>query len=508
MQRVDHHILIVNQGASSSMPRHYVFVKKGNIYVTRHCRQRTLAAGEELYVVRDNKQRVLGLRCPAYIASEVYRDNAATESTREAAVAAKDQKESETARQALLQLFPRMPKTDADKIVSHAFKKRSKRVGRAGNMPVDEKVFLAAYAHARHEHTNYNEIVPSNVLGKRKARIEVEPKVQQLLSSWRAQGADPAARPNRTTTKEDYETLSSDSDYENETTPSSAAAVAEPERRLRSNVNYAVQSTAVAEPKRHLRSGKLERLRSRNNDSAVQSIAADTGRKRSREDSSNVLSGEVSKVKKKRKKSKAEIAPVHEAPAFRPSMSDSVEPHHTELPSSFDIPNESRKHKMSIIAVAPCNHTASGTKIEELYSANASAASVTQRIKFEAKHEEKAIRSLRLEEESFLNALAGLSSLLGTIDESIAARVTCRQEKRLMTAITKANRAESMHAKSVEGLIACCDIHQRSLVSSPYISPWGIQPSLGGNPAFQTINLRGPKVLRAFKDRKSQIRGS
>lgn len=49
------------------MPKGYRFVPKGDVYITKHCRKKTLDAGKTLYVVLDKKDKPIGLRCPAYI---------------------------------------------------------------------------------------------------------------------------------------------------------------------------------------------------------------------------------------------------------------------------------------------------------------------------------------------------------------------------------------------------------------------------------------------------------
>lgn len=170
------------------MPNGYVFVPKGDPYVTRHCRQRTLFAGDVLYNVLNGKRQVVGLRCPSSIAMIVFRNDVDTKATREAIVTVKDQKEIAEARTAFVRLFPRALAKTADAVVAHAFKKRSQRVGRKGNLTIDEKVTLAAGAHARHTYTNYDALLRSSSMERSAARKAVGSNVQAQLMEWRALG--------------------------------------------------------------------------------------------------------------------------------------------------------------------------------------------------------------------------------------------------------------------------------------------------------------------------------
>ncbi|KAL1633279.1 hypothetical protein SLS58_011145 [Diplodia intermedia] len=122
------------------LPPSYVFVKKGDPYITRHCRQLTKETGKDVYVVVDHHtRRPLGLRVPHHIHTTVLAADAATKAARAAATAARDAKLLAAAHSTLLRLFPRAPPAAADAVVAHAFRKRSGRVGRAGDVGLEEK---------------------------------------------------------------------------------------------------------------------------------------------------------------------------------------------------------------------------------------------------------------------------------------------------------------------------------------------------------------------------------
>ena len=55
--------------------------------------------------------------------------------------------------------FPLIPASEITDIVNHACKKRSGRVGRTGNLPIQDAAVLAVRAHIRHSYTDYDQIL-------------------------------------------------------------------------------------------------------------------------------------------------------------------------------------------------------------------------------------------------------------------------------------------------------------------------------------------------------------
>lgn len=161
----------------------YVYVKKGNPYITRHCRQLTLSTGKDLFKVVDDKNRTLGLRVPAAVHATVLAADASTKPARLSATAARDARTLSDARAVLLELFPAMPAADVDAVVAHAFRKNSGRVGRNGSMSLEEKVTLGVRAHVRHAHTAYEELMRSGV-ERDVARWRVAGELEEVVRRW------------------------------------------------------------------------------------------------------------------------------------------------------------------------------------------------------------------------------------------------------------------------------------------------------------------------------------
>ncbi|KAB2574159.1 hypothetical protein DBV05_g7153 [Lasiodiplodia theobromae] len=162
----------------------YVFVKKGDQYITRHCRQLTKEMGKDLFVVVDDKRRSLGLRVPKHIHSTVLAADAATKADRLAATAARDSRLLANARSTLLRLYPATPADAVDDIVAHTFRKHSGRVGRAGDMELDEKVTLGLRAHVRHKYTDYDRLMRHEGLDKDEARRRIAHEVDEVVRKW------------------------------------------------------------------------------------------------------------------------------------------------------------------------------------------------------------------------------------------------------------------------------------------------------------------------------------
>ncbi|KAJ4416028.1 hypothetical protein N0V85_002442 [Neurospora sp. IMI 360204] len=165
------------------MPPGYVFVPKGDVYITKNCRKETHSAGQTVYVVVNKRRKPIGLRCPASIVKAVQESNQATAAKRAEAVQKRDAAIEGDFEEALKRLFPNTPKASIPKIVSHALKKRSRRVGRSGTVQLDDKVKLAVRAHIRHQHTEYEQLLRQGT-NREKARIQVFSKLNEIARLW------------------------------------------------------------------------------------------------------------------------------------------------------------------------------------------------------------------------------------------------------------------------------------------------------------------------------------
>ncbi|KAK0705241.1 hypothetical protein B0H67DRAFT_613675 [Lasiosphaeris hirsuta] len=90
---------------------------------------------------------------------------------------------------AIRDLFPRIPNTDRQRIIEHAFNKsklkngREPPVGLAPDQPLSRRVQLAVLAHIRHTHTRYDQLLNETTWAH--ARKAVEPLCLDILVKWR-----------------------------------------------------------------------------------------------------------------------------------------------------------------------------------------------------------------------------------------------------------------------------------------------------------------------------------
>ncbi|KAJ5114309.1 hypothetical protein NUU61_000068 [Penicillium alfredii] len=162
----------------------YVFVVKGDVYITRHCRSMTKESGQVVYVVYNKAgKNTLGIRVPATIHAEVVESAAATADSRASAVQDRDTRDRTRARELLRRQFPLMPTDTLDTILNHAFLKGSGRVGRTAMMTEERKAVLAVEAHIRHTHTDYDKLLDAG-MNREDARQTVWPVVQAISRAW------------------------------------------------------------------------------------------------------------------------------------------------------------------------------------------------------------------------------------------------------------------------------------------------------------------------------------
>ncbi|KAK2783423.1 hypothetical protein FQN53_009186 [Emmonsiellopsis sp. PD_33] len=166
-------------------PAGYIFVPKGDVYVTRNCRTRSHEAKKTVYTVYNPKaQRTLGLYIAADIHTAVALSAVATQDARTLAVEQKDARDTSKARALLRTQFPKMPTATVDTVLGHAFLKGSRRVGRSGKFEDEEiKVKLAVEAHIRHVHTEYEALLDGG-MDREEARERVWGAVKRIKAIW------------------------------------------------------------------------------------------------------------------------------------------------------------------------------------------------------------------------------------------------------------------------------------------------------------------------------------
>ncbi|KAL5116586.1 hypothetical protein ACEQ8H_005464 [Pleosporales sp. CAS-2024a] len=164
------------------IPQGYAFLPKGIAYKTLHCRKSTREADMPLFVVVDNK-KILGLRAPRNIISQIHEKANATWIARRAAVAKRDASYATRIIAEIRRQFPKMPAAERERVLKHGFKKFSGRVGRTGKIGDHDKVLLAVSAHARHMHTNYDHLLRVGT-SRAKARKTILRHVDRVMQGW------------------------------------------------------------------------------------------------------------------------------------------------------------------------------------------------------------------------------------------------------------------------------------------------------------------------------------
>ncbi|KAL7918028.1 hypothetical protein ACQKWADRAFT_263817 [Trichoderma austrokoningii] len=169
------------------MPKGYGFLKKGNPFMTRLCRRKTLDVRKTLYVVMDHGKQE-GLRAPKWILHQVFSEEKATRERRRSTVERQDAATEDAFATAIKSRFAKIPEEDLNTILRHALRKRSGRVGRTGSLGLDKKAYLAVQAHVRHCHTDYDKITKASK-DRNTARDATRGEVARVLAEW---GGDPA----------------------------------------------------------------------------------------------------------------------------------------------------------------------------------------------------------------------------------------------------------------------------------------------------------------------------
>ncbi|KAK7906372.1 hypothetical protein PG985_016378 [Apiospora marii] len=169
---------------SSPLLKGYVFVPKGNVYITANCRRLTQAAKRTVYAVINHRRQSIGIRVPAAIHAQVVQDERASRADRASAVEKRDAALEKQFREAILKQFPKTPAASVPLVVQRAMLKGSRRVGRTGKLDIETKARLAVRAHIRHTHTDYDGMLRAKTHTKNQARDVVLAKIDEVAKSW------------------------------------------------------------------------------------------------------------------------------------------------------------------------------------------------------------------------------------------------------------------------------------------------------------------------------------
>ncbi len=174
------------------MPDGYIFVPKGDVYITKNCRKKTHEADKTLFVVVDKKSKPVGLRCPTNIYNTVMSLGKATATKRAEAVLKRDTAIEENFEEAIVKLFPTIPKAEVQQVLKHSLKKHSRRVGRTNKVALQDRVKLAVRAHIRHVHTDYDKLLKQG-LSRPVAREKIWDRLNEVARHWGGRPLKPAA---------------------------------------------------------------------------------------------------------------------------------------------------------------------------------------------------------------------------------------------------------------------------------------------------------------------------
>ncbi|KAF8543796.1 hypothetical protein BDD12DRAFT_818908 [Trichophaea hybrida] len=133
----------------------YVYVPKGNVYITRTAKKYTKELGKVVYIVRNTSKSPLGIQVPEEIHEKAVEHERLTREDRGYILKQKEARQKREALQCLEGMFGKMPEKDREDIVAHTMKTSSGRVGRTQKICLPERLRLATIAHLRHNHTDY-----------------------------------------------------------------------------------------------------------------------------------------------------------------------------------------------------------------------------------------------------------------------------------------------------------------------------------------------------------------
>jgi len=176
-------IISASNSSKLNLPQGYTFVRKGNVYITKHSRKSTHEAGQKVFIVQSATKTQLGIAVPSSIYRQVQKLDKETSATRATAVAKKDAVVKDAFEKELQRLFPHAPKDNVDLVLKHTLKKRSGRVGRTTKLELGKVVTLAVRAHIRHKLTDYDALLGRGV-DREQARKEVQGAIDQIARDW------------------------------------------------------------------------------------------------------------------------------------------------------------------------------------------------------------------------------------------------------------------------------------------------------------------------------------
>ncbi|KAL7273921.1 hypothetical protein RUND412_003194 [Rhizina undulata] len=134
----------------------YVYVAKGDVYVTSNCAKLAKEKGHMVYIVVSFKGARIGIQVPKEIYKSVREMEVTTREKRAKVVAQRESRIITLATKCLNGMFKQMPPGLDMVIIQRAFEKYSGRVGRTQTKSLPQRLLLATIAHIRHKFTSYD----------------------------------------------------------------------------------------------------------------------------------------------------------------------------------------------------------------------------------------------------------------------------------------------------------------------------------------------------------------
>ncbi|KAH8601016.1 hypothetical protein B0O99DRAFT_502949 [Bisporella sp. PMI_857] len=179
-------------------PPGYKFVPIGDPIMTNKCKELSREQDAMIFIVSESNEKMskisehvhrTGYHFREYIVDEARNLVGETITSTTTAPIPKTQEEiNKQADAAIRDLFPRIPNTDRQMIIDHAFKlgsafKGVPVVGLQVDLPLSRRVQLAVLAHIRHTHTRYDLLLKETTWEN--ARKVVEPVCLDFIIKWR-----------------------------------------------------------------------------------------------------------------------------------------------------------------------------------------------------------------------------------------------------------------------------------------------------------------------------------
>ncbi|KAG9248576.1 hypothetical protein BJ878DRAFT_412455 [Calycina marina] len=176
----------------------YKFVPIGDPLMTTKCKELSREQGAMIFIVSATTEKMskisdhvhrIGYHFREYIVDEARKLVGETNVSDDTAPIPKTQEEiNQQADAALRDLFPRIPNTDRQMILDHAFRlgavfNGAPVVGLQPDIPLSRRVQLAVLAHIRHTHTRYDLLLRET--SWENARKVVEPVCLDFIIKWR-----------------------------------------------------------------------------------------------------------------------------------------------------------------------------------------------------------------------------------------------------------------------------------------------------------------------------------